>query len=55
MDIEDGALEENISTEGKKKEKRKSQEDRVESEHNDGIEIAIEVKKKKDSISKNDV
>ncbi|KAI3838349.1 hypothetical protein MKX03_005477 [Papaver bracteatum] len=32
MDIEDGASEENISTERKKKEKRKSQEDRAESE-----------------------
>ncbi|XP_026388566.1 uncharacterized protein LOC113283501 [Papaver somniferum] len=55
MDIEDGASEENISTERKKKEKRKSQEDRAESEQNDGNEIAIEVKKKKDSISKSDV
>ncbi|KAI3838350.1 hypothetical protein MKX03_005478 [Papaver bracteatum] len=55
MDIEDGASEENIFTERKKKEKRKSQEDRVESEQNDGIEIATELKKRKDSISKNDV
>ncbi|RZC44103.1 hypothetical protein C5167_037060 [Papaver somniferum] len=50
MDIENGASEENMATERKKKEKRKSQEDGVESEQNDGIEIAIEVKKKKDSI-----
>ncbi|KAI3841150.1 hypothetical protein MKX03_007878 [Papaver bracteatum] len=42
MDIEDGASEDNT---------RKSQEDGVDS---DGIEIAIEVKKKKDSISKSD-
>ncbi|XP_026430678.1 uncharacterized protein LOC113327752 isoform X2 [Papaver somniferum] len=55
MDIEDKALEENMATERKKKEKRKSQEDGVESEQNSGMEIAIEVKKKKDSISKNDV
>ncbi|KAI3841143.1 hypothetical protein MKX03_007871 [Papaver bracteatum] len=55
MDIEDGALEENMATERKKRENRKSQEDGVESEQNSGIEIAIEVKKKKDSISKSDV
>ncbi|KAI3902237.1 hypothetical protein MKW92_022981 [Papaver armeniacum] len=55
MDIENGASEENMATERKKKEKRKSQEDGVESEQNDGIEIAIEVKKKKDSISKSNV
>ncbi|KAI3860980.1 hypothetical protein MKW92_046652 [Papaver armeniacum] len=48
LDIEDGASEE------KTKEKRKSQEDGVVSEQNDGIEIAIEAKKKKDSISKSD-
>ncbi|KAI3902515.1 hypothetical protein MKW92_034435 [Papaver armeniacum] len=55
MEIEDGASEENMTIERKKKEKRKSQEDGVESEQNDGIEIAIEVKKKKDSISKSNV
>ncbi|KAI3912987.1 hypothetical protein MKW92_014416 [Papaver armeniacum] len=51
MDIEDGALEENMATERQKREKRKSQEDGFESEQNGGIEIAVEVKKKKDSIS----
>lgn len=55
MDIENGASEENMATERKKKEKRKSQEDGVESEQNDGIEIAIEVKKKKDSIIESNV
>ncbi|RZC44105.1 hypothetical protein C5167_037052 [Papaver somniferum] len=55
MDSEDRASEENIATERKIKEKRKSQEDGVESEQSNGIETAIEVKKKKDSISKSDV
>ncbi|MCL7030620.1 hypothetical protein MKW94_016336 [Papaver nudicaule] len=55
MDIEDGASEEIMATERKKKEKRKTQEDGVESEQNDDIETAIEVKKKKESISKSDV
>ncbi|KAI3935571.1 hypothetical protein MKW92_027293 [Papaver armeniacum] len=54
MDIEGGASEENKATEGKKKEKRKLQEDGVESEQKDGTETAIEVKKKKDSVSKSD-
>ncbi|RZC44107.1 hypothetical protein C5167_037051 [Papaver somniferum] len=54
MDIEGGASEDNKATEGKKKEKRKLQEDGVESEQKDGIEIAIQVEKKKDSISKTD-
>ncbi|KAI3841135.1 hypothetical protein MKX03_007863 [Papaver bracteatum] len=54
MDIENGASEENMATERKKKEKRKSQEDGVVSKQNDGIEIAIGAKKKKDSISKSD-
>ncbi|MCL7032768.1 hypothetical protein MKW94_012778 [Papaver nudicaule] len=55
MDIQDGVSEENMATERKKKEKRKTQEDGVESEQNDGIEIAVVVKKKKDYISKSDV
>ncbi|MCL7046925.1 hypothetical protein MKW94_022038 [Papaver nudicaule] len=55
MDIEDGVSEENMATERKKKEKRKTQEDGIESEQNDGIEIAFQVKKKKDSKSKSDV
>ncbi|KAI3902235.1 hypothetical protein MKW92_022979 [Papaver armeniacum] len=42
------------SGEEKTKEKRKSQEDGVVSEQSSGIEIAIEAKKKKDSISKSD-
>ncbi|KAI3841147.1 hypothetical protein MKX03_007875 [Papaver bracteatum] len=52
MDIEDGVFssEESVETERKKKEKRKSQEDGVESEQNDNIEAAIGVKNKKDSI-----
>ncbi|KAI3922981.1 hypothetical protein MKW98_013515 [Papaver atlanticum] len=40
------ASEEDMSTEVKEKEKRKLQEDGVESEQNDGIEASIEVKKK---------
>ncbi|MCL7026700.1 hypothetical protein MKW94_008724 [Papaver nudicaule] len=52
MDIEDGAIEENMATERKKNVKRKTQEDGVESEQNDDIVIVVEVKKKKDSISK---
>ncbi|KAI3912992.1 hypothetical protein MKW92_014421 [Papaver armeniacum] len=55
IDIRDGASEENMAIERKKKEKRKAQEDEVETEQNGGIEVAIEVKKKKDSISKIDV
>ncbi|MCL7049932.1 hypothetical protein MKW94_029583 [Papaver nudicaule] len=55
MDIKDGASVDNMATERRKKEKRKSQDDGVESEQNDRNEIAIEVKKKKDSISKSDV
>ncbi|MCL7024020.1 hypothetical protein MKW94_022027, partial [Papaver nudicaule] len=55
MGIKDGASVENMATERQKREKRKSQEDRVESEQIDGNETAIEVKKKKDSISKSDV
>ncbi|KAI3935570.1 hypothetical protein MKW92_027292 [Papaver armeniacum] len=55
MDIKDGASEENMATEMRKKEKRKSQEHGVESEQNDDIELAIEVKKKKDSMSNSNV
>ncbi|XP_026439608.1 uncharacterized protein LOC113338389 isoform X1 [Papaver somniferum] len=48
--------EEDMSTEMKdKKEKRKLQEDGVESEQNEYIETAIEVKKKNKSISTSDV
>ncbi|KAI3838348.1 hypothetical protein MKX03_005476 [Papaver bracteatum] len=54
MDIEGGCSEENKEIEGKKKEKRKLQEDGVESEQKDSTETAIEVKKKKDSVSKSD-
>ncbi|MCL7032931.1 hypothetical protein MKW94_008122 [Papaver nudicaule] len=52
MDIKDGASAENMPTKRQKKEKRKSQEDGVESELNDGKETAIEVKKKKDLYKK---
>ncbi|MCL7038670.1 hypothetical protein MKW94_002514 [Papaver nudicaule] len=55
MDIKDRVSVENMATERQKKEKRKSQENGVESEQNARNEIAIEVKKKKDSISKSDV
>ncbi|KAI3912990.1 hypothetical protein MKW92_014419 [Papaver armeniacum] len=45
MDIEGGPSEPSMATVGKKMEKRKSQEDGVESEQNDGIAVPIEVKK----------
>lgn len=51
MHIGDGASEENMETERKKREKRKSWEDGVGSEQNGGIEIDIEVKRKERSIS----
>ncbi|KAI3902234.1 hypothetical protein MKW92_022978, partial [Papaver armeniacum] len=51
MHIGDGASEENMATERKKREKRKSREDGVGSEQNDSIEIDIEVKKNEKSIS----
>ncbi|KAI3860981.1 hypothetical protein MKW92_046653, partial [Papaver armeniacum] len=51
MHIGNGASEENMATERKKREKRKSREDGVGSEQNDSIEIDIEVKKNEKSIS----
>ncbi|KAI3981834.1 hypothetical protein MKX01_017251 [Papaver californicum] len=50
MDIEDGASEQNMATERKKKEKRKTKEHGVEPEQKYGFETAIEVKKNKNSI-----
>ncbi|KAI3950898.1 hypothetical protein MKX01_013608 [Papaver californicum] len=50
MDIEDGASEENMATERKKKEKRKTKEHGVEPQQKDGFETAIEVKKNKKSL-----
>ncbi|KAI3880597.1 hypothetical protein MKX03_037469 [Papaver bracteatum] len=47
--------EEDMSTGMMKKSKRKSQEDGVESEQNDDIKTAIEVKKKKKSVSISEV